>query len=88
MEIVILKNCFYCINSFNLSINLYQSLVGSPYSNKIYGNGTNWPRGLNQLTNNGKQKMFDIGLYLRKRYDEFLGDNILELYARSSDKDR
>lgn len=44
--------------------------------------------GPKQLTNIGKQKMFDIGLHLRKRYDEFLGDNILEVYARSSDTDR
>ena len=85
------KIAFY-MNSFNLSINLHQSLLGSPNFKsiryRIYGNETYWSMGPKQLTNIGKQKMFDIGLHLRKRYDEFLGNNILEVYARSSDTDR
>lgn len=32
--------------------------------------------------------MFNIGLYLRKKYNEFLNDNYHEVQIRSSDEDK
>ena len=68
-------------------------MPGSPvfyYENDPYKDEDNlyFPEGLNQLTNGGKQRMFNVGLYLRDKYSSFLSDNYHEVEARSSDKDR
>lgn len=41
-----------------------------PYINETYA-----PYGSGQLTNKGKQRMHSLGKKIRKRYDEFLGQN-------------
>ena len=51
-----------------------------PYRNvSVY-----WPNGLTELTENGKIRMFKLGIYLRNRYDGFLTNNIKEVRVRSS----
>lgn len=47
-----------------------------------------WPEGLSQLTDVGKKRMFELGQYVRIKYDDFLTDDIKEVKALSSDKDR
>ena len=47
-----------------------------------------WPEGLSQLTDIGKKRMFELGQYLRNRYSDYLTDNIKEVKALSSGKDR
>ena len=36
----------------------------------------------------GKARMFNVGVFLREKYDAFLTDSIRETQVRSSDKDR
>ncbi|CAG2164341.1 unnamed protein product [Oppiella nova] len=55
-----------------------------PYSDE----STYWPDGYHQLTLKGKQRMYSLGRYIRRRYDNFLGDSPREVYIRSSGKDR
>lgn len=66
------------------------TLTGSPMS--IYPNDPYkenfWPEGLSQLTDVGKDRMFQLGGYLRTRYSHFMSDDIKEVKALSSDKDR
>ncbi|OTF69161.1 lysosomal acid phosphatase-like protein [Euroglyphus maynei] len=47
-----------------------------------------WPDGWGQLTLNGKNRMYNLGLYLSKRYGQFLGKTPHEVYIRSSASDR
>lgn len=55
-----------------------------PYANEsLY-----WPDGFGQLTSAGKKRMYNIGVFLREKYDTFLGDSIRDIQIRSSDKDR
>ncbi|XP_054156874.1 prostatic acid phosphatase-like, partial [Oppia nitens] len=59
------------------------------YPNDPYGSVDKyWPDGWQQLTKKGKQRMYSLGKYIRKRYKNFLGDSPREVYARSSSKDR
>jgi hypothetical protein len=53
-----------------------------------YKNESDWLNGFEQLTNSGKIRMYNLGVYLRERYNGFLTDNIREIYARSRDLDR
>lgn len=63
--------------------------VGTPRYSQFYnGNYTLRPGEFDQLTVNGKRQMFEIGLYLRRRYVDFLSANTGEVYAISSDKNR
>ncbi|XP_026671878.1 prostatic acid phosphatase-like isoform X2 [Ceratina calcarata] len=43
------------------------------YPNDPYVNNSMDPYGWGQLTNEGRKNQYDQGLFLRKRYDEFLG---------------
>ena len=54
-------------------------LPDDPYQDESY-----WPNGLAQLTNKGRREMFAVGQYLRKQYDNFLGDDIGEVRMVSS----
>ncbi|RWS03100.1 lysosomal acid phosphatase-like protein 3, partial [Dinothrombium tinctorium] len=54
-----------------------------PYANEIF-----WPDGLGELTNKGKQRMFQLGTYFRRRYSNFFTENPQEVYAQSSFRDR
>lgn len=58
------------------------------FANDFYKNDSNYLNGFGQLTNEGKFKMYDVGQYLRMRYQNFLTDNIHEVYVRSSGKER
>lgn len=53
-----------------------------------YNNTTYWPEGFGNLNNAGRLRMFKVGKYIRTRYENFLTDNIREVYSRSSDVDR
>ena len=59
--------------------------ANDPYKDAHY---QNYPEGAVQLTNAGKARMFNTGLFLRNNYSYLLSDNYHEVYARSSDKDR
>ncbi|KPM10367.1 lysosomal acid phosphatase-like protein 3 [Sarcoptes scabiei] len=47
-----------------------------------------WPDGWAQLTLNGKKRMFQLGKYLSRRYENFLGKSPREVHVRSSGSDR
>ncbi|KAG9509700.1 Testicular acid phosphatase-like protein [Fragariocoptes setiger] len=56
--------------------------IGVGNSNK------HWIGSLGQLSNAGKQRMYELGRYTRLRYKNFLSDNPDECYARSAEVDR
>ncbi|XP_018123000.1 prostatic acid phosphatase [Xenopus laevis] len=49
-----------------------------------------WPDGFGELTKLGKQQHYELGRYLRRRYDTFLNESYRhrEVYVRSTDIDR
>lgn len=49
-----------------------------------------WPRGVGQLTNEGKLEEYELGQFLRKTYGDFIGEKYFanETYYRSTDVDR
>uniref|UniRef100_A0A0C9R3E7 acid phosphatase n=1 Tax=Fopius arisanus TaxID=64838 RepID=A0A0C9R3E7_9HYME len=55
-----------------------------------YVNYTFPPNGQGQLTNKGKQQVYDLGVHIREKYDDFLGDKYHPSLARaqSSNSDR
>ncbi|XP_063978496.1 venom acid phosphatase Acph-1-like [Diachasmimorpha longicaudata] len=57
----------------------------NPYVNETFP-----PYGQGQLTNQGKQRVYDLGVHIRQQYNEFLGDiyHPKMVRARSSDSDR
>lgn len=59
-----------------------------PYPRDPYNNASYWPDGWGELTIKGKQRMYNLGVYLAKRYRGFLGSSPLETYIRSSGSDR
>lgn len=60
------------------------------YPNDPYLDRSNWPVGPGQLTARGKRMQFELGKFLRKRYDGFLNKTYdeREIYVRSTNKDR
>eukprot|EP00090_Calanus_glacialis_P002491 TRINITY_DN11869_c0_g1_i5.p1 TRINITY_DN11869_c0_g1~~TRINITY_DN11869_c0_g1_i5.p1 ORF type:complete len:413 (-),score=122.52 TRINITY_DN11869_c0_g1_i5:35-1273(-) len=60
------------------------------YPTDPYSDPSNWPVGLGQLTSVGKRMHFELGEWLRRRYDGFLSSNYSEeeIYVRSTDVDR
>ncbi|XP_030747512.1 prostatic acid phosphatase-like isoform X2 [Sitophilus oryzae] len=60
------------------------------YPNDPYINDTLYPIGWGQLTNEGKQQLYEIGKFFRQRYNSFLGDHYWpdEFYTQSTDVDR
>lgn len=56
---------------------------GDPYRNATY-----WPNGFGQLTDRGRNRMFEVGQFLRERYAHFLTDDLGEVSVRSSAIDR
>ncbi|KAF5285213.1 hypothetical protein FQR65_LT13328 [Abscondita terminalis] len=61
-----------------------------PYPTDPYRYPQYWPMGYAQLTNIGKMQQYQLGQYLRKRYDNFLSPNynVSEIHVRSTDTDR
>lgn len=49
-----------------------------------------WPIGLSQLTNKGKELLYNVGLFLKNRYQILIGQkyNVSTITVLSSDKDR
>lgn len=60
------------------------------YPNDPYKNDSYWPIGYGQLTNLGKEREYELGRWLRARYDHLLGDkyNKDEIFVESTDVDR
>ncbi|XP_037029743.1 prostatic acid phosphatase-like [Bradysia coprophila] len=61
-----------------------------PYPNDPWGNRTFWPVGWGQLTNLGKQQHYNLGKWLRNRYDNLISDKYSKdtVFIRSTDVDR
>lgn len=53
-----------------------------------YNNLKYWPEGFGNLNNAGRLRMYKLGKFIRRRYENFLTDNLREIYSRSSDVDR
>lgn len=47
-----------------------------------------WLDGLEQLTNIGKRNLNNVGQFMRRKYDKFLGNNTRDIYVQSLDHDR
>ena len=58
------------------------------YKNDPYKGEDKWLDGLGELTPRGKDRMYDFGKQLRKRYGDYLGDTPKNIYLRSSASDR
>lgn len=60
------------------------------YPNDPYKDRDNWPVGFGQLTNRGKNMQYNLGKFLRNRYNDFLSEKYDEndIYVRASDVDR
>ena len=61
-----------------------------PYATDPYKDSSHWPVGFGQLTSRGKMQQFELGQWIRKRYDGFLSSNYSEqeIVVRSTDVDR
>lgn len=61
-----------------------------PYPTDPWNDPKFWSTGWGQLTNIGKQQHFELGKYLRARYDGLISDhyNREEVFVRSTDVDR
>lgn len=61
-----------------------------PYPTDPYANASYWPEGFGQLVNRGKLRHYELGRYLRSRYDGFLPAvySVNDIYVRSTDVDR
>lgn len=61
------------------------------YETDPYKDKSNWPEGLGQLTNQGQQRSFELGKFLRRRYKNLLGDGAYspdKVFVMSSAIDR
>jgi len=60
------------------------------YPNDPYQDPSNWPVSWGQLLNEGKQRHFALGQYVREKYEGFLSDSYDpdEIVVRSTDVDR
>lgn len=63
-----------------------------PYQNDPWFSEKYWAGGFGQLTKIGKQQMFELGAYLRRRYFKLLPENgqydVNDIYVQSTDVDR
>jgi len=61
-----------------------------PYPTDPYKDPSNWPVGFGQLTSRGKMQHFQLGQWIRARYQKFLSPDYSEdeVYVRSTDVDR
>ncbi|XP_043478896.1 venom acid phosphatase Acph-1-like [Leptopilina heterotoma] len=63
----------------------YETYPKDPFANETY-----FPMGYGALTNKGKLRAFELGTFLRRRYNQFLGTTYIpeDIYARSTQIDR
>ncbi|XP_019872634.1 testicular acid phosphatase homolog [Aethina tumida] len=87
--------CFACIAGQELiSVALvYRHGDRTPsdfYENDPYSNITLWPEGIEQLTNEGKMRQYNLGQWLRNRYSKWLPEkyNPKDILVMSDDVDR
>lgn len=61
-----------------------------PYPTDPYGNISYWPVDWGQLTDRGRQQQYDLGRWLRNRYNTFVGDKFSnnEVYVLSTNVNR
>jgi len=61
-----------------------------PYPNDPYKDPSKWPLGFGQLSSVGKMQQFELGKFLRNRYNGYLSANYSEkeIVVRSTDVDR
>lgn len=64
--------------------------VKKTYPNDPYKDVKYWPGGFNALSNVGKLETYNFGKYLRRRYQNLIGEQYSseDVYIRSSDTDR
>eukprot|EP00092_Neocalanus_flemingeri_P027738 GFUD01030110.1.p1 GENE.GFUD01030110.1~~GFUD01030110.1.p1 ORF type:complete len:422 (+),score=142.80 GFUD01030110.1:64-1329(+) len=62
----------------------------NPFPSDPYKDLSNWPVGFGQLTSRGMMQQFELGQWIRDRYDGFLSNNYSqeEIVVRSTDVDR
>jgi len=60
------------------------------YDSDPYKNEENWPEGIGELTNEGKRQHYELGKWLRQRYDSLLTEefSVDRVYVQSTDVDR
>lgn len=67
--------------------NILRSYKNDPWKSEKY-----WPDGFSQLTQIGKQQMYELGAYLRQRYYKLIPDggqyHVNKVYVQSTDTDR
>ncbi|KAG4071333.1 hypothetical protein HA402_004037 [Bradysia odoriphaga] len=61
--------------------------IVAPYPNDPYKDEIHWPEGFGQLTNVGKQQLYRLGLYLRRRYDNLIDKkySYKDIHVQSTD---
>ncbi|KAK4878735.1 hypothetical protein RN001_011241 [Aquatica leii] len=72
---------------------IYRHGIRTPadtYPKDIYINNTWYPTGWGQITERGQVNLYKHGMYLRERYDHFLGDQYTPdlFYVQTTDADR
>ena len=65
-----------------------RSVINPSYPNDPYGNISFWPDGFKQLTIAGKQRLFNLGQFIRTRYSNYLTNDPREVVSRSSGANR
>ncbi|XP_031632797.1 prostatic acid phosphatase-like [Contarinia nasturtii] len=65
--------------------NVLKAYPNDPYANESY-----WPGGFGELTKVGKKQLFDLGKYLRQRYQKLIGPHYSskKVYIYSTNMDR
>ncbi|XP_031636631.1 prostatic acid phosphatase-like [Contarinia nasturtii] len=65
--------------------NIERTHPTDPYASESY-----WPGGYGALTKNGKKDMYELGKYLRRRYNKVIGEHYTPktVYIHSTDYDR
>ncbi|XP_055309631.1 prostatic acid phosphatase-like [Sitodiplosis mosellana] len=90
------KSEFCCTNASKLIFGIVlfrhgiRNINNFNYPNDPYKDEIHWPEGFGQLTNEGKQQIYELGQFFRRRYGELLGNKYSpnKVYVRSSDVDR
>ncbi|CAH1732158.1 prostatic acid phosphatase isoform X1 [Aphis gossypii] len=67
-----------------------RAITDLPYPKDPYRNTSYWPMGFGQLTNQGKERHYEFGKWIRNRYSDFLPVKYSseDIYIRSTSVDR